>query len=66
MMVIVLLALDAAQPPAAGTELVTVYVPSELAERFTTPEELITKPAVEVNVPPMPPPVNVGEELVPP
>ncbi len=59
-------ATTAAHPPEAAIVLVTVYVPGVLAERFTTPvAPLMLKPAVDVNVPAVPPPLNVGEGFTP-
>jgi hypothetical protein len=55
-------AIAAEHPPDAAIVLVTVYVPTVLPDKFTTPvAALILKPAVEVNVPATPPPLNVGE-----
>ena len=54
------------QPPNAEIVFVTVYVPGVLAVKFTAPVvELILKPDVEVNVPATPPPLNVGDGLLP-
>ena len=59
-------ALAPGQPPDAATVFVTVYVPGVLDAKFTRPVlELITKPAVDVNIPALPPPVNVGEGSTP-
>ena len=45
---------------------VTIYVPGVLDARLTTPvEELILNPAADVNVPATPPPLNVGDGLLP-
>jgi hypothetical protein len=45
---------------------VTVYEPGVLDARFTSPvAELITSPAVELNVPATPPPLYVGKGLTP-
>ena len=63
-MVMVAVATTAAHPPEAAMVLVTVYVPAVLPDRLTTPvEALILKPAVEVNTPATPPPLNVGDGL---
>ena len=63
---IVEVAVAAGHPPAAGFVFVTVYVPGVLPARLTTPVVALTNtnPAVEVNVPAVPPPLNVGEGLV--
>jgi hypothetical protein len=51
--------LYAAQPPAAATVYVTVYVPAVLVDGVIAPvEALIDNPAVDENVPPVVP-VNV-------
>ena len=52
-------------PPDAAIVFVTVYVPGVLADKLTCPVEVLTKtnPAVELNVPATPPPLNVGEGL---
>ena len=56
----------AGQPLPEAMVFVTVYVPAVLASKSTTPvTPSITKPAVELNVPGMPPPVNVGLGSVP-
>lgn len=62
-MVMLAVALTAGHPPDAGIEFVMVYVPGVLAERSTCPLEVLTKtrPAVDENVPAVPPPLNVGE-----
>jgi hypothetical protein len=55
---------SAGQPPDAVIVFVTVYVPAVLAERSTCPLVGLTntKPAGDdVNVPALPPPLNVGE-----
>jgi hypothetical protein len=50
-------------PPDAAIVLVTVYVPAVLADKFTTPVDVLTKtkPAEEEKVPATPPPLNVGD-----
>ena len=59
--VIVVVAVSAGQGPDTGTILVTVYVPGVLADKFTRPVfELMFNPAVDVNVPALPPPINIG------
>jgi hypothetical protein len=64
-MVIVAVAETEGQPPEAAIVFVTVYVPGVLAARSTCPVEVLTNtnPAVELNVPADPPPLNVGEGL---
>ena len=56
-------AVTAAHPPEAAMVFVTVYVPGVLADKFTCPVNVLVKtnPAVEENVPAVPPPLNVGE-----
>ncbi len=51
------------QPPEAAIVFVTVKKPDELAARSTCPVAELTKtnPAVDVNVPATPPPLNVGK-----
>jgi hypothetical protein len=59
-------AVTAGHPPDAVIVFVTVYVPAVLAERFTTPVEVLTNtsPAADAeNVPATPPPEKVGEGL---
>ena len=67
MIVILAVAVAAAQEPDAAIEFVTVYVPAVLAARSISPVFALTKtnPEVELNVPAVPPEVNVGEGLVP-
>jgi hypothetical protein len=52
-------------PPAAGNVFVTIYDPGVLADIFILPVEVLinTRPAVDENVPAIPPPLNVGEGL---
>ena len=58
----VAVALTAGHAPEAGMVLVTVYVPGVLAAKFTRPvAAVMLNPAVDVNVPAVPPPLNVGE-----
>lgn len=66
-MVMLAVALAAAHPPEAAMVLVTVYVPAVLAARSTWPVPVFTNtnPAVEENVPAVPPPLNVGNGFVP-
>jgi hypothetical protein len=53
-MVILALVVNAAQPPAAATVYVTVYIPTVDVARVTAPVlALITSPAVDVYVPPV-------------
>ena len=61
-------AVAAAHPPDAAIVFVTVYVPGVLVERFTSPVDTLTKfnPAVDENVPAVPPPLNVGKGFVAP
>jgi hypothetical protein len=64
--VILEVAVTAGQPLAAAIVFVTVYVPAVLAERFTTPVDVLTKtnPAADAeNAPATPPPEKVGEGL---
>ena len=58
-------AVTAAHPPEAAIVFVTVYVPGVLADKLTCPVLVLTNtnPAVELNVPALPPPLNVGEGL---
>lgn len=66
LIVIELVCVTEEQPLAAAIVLVTVKVPAELPERLTKPEvEFINRPEVAVNVPATPPPVNVGNGLLP-
>ena len=62
-MVMFAVAVTAGHPPDAAIVFVIVYVPGVLAERFTCPVAVLTKtnPAVEENVPAVPPPLNVGD-----
>ena len=65
LIVIVEVAVTIGQPPEAAIVFVMVYVPAVLASKLTTPvAALILNPAVEVNVPAIPPPLNVGEGLL--
>jgi hypothetical protein len=56
-------AIAAGHPPDAAIVFVTVYVPTVLADKFTTPVDVLTKtkPTEEEKVPATPPPLNVGE-----
>ena len=60
---IVAVAVTEGHPPDATIVFVTVYVPGVLADKFTCPVAVLTKtnPAVEENVPAVPPPLNVGD-----
>jgi len=64
--VILLDALTATQPPPAGIVLTTVYMPGVLADRSTCPvSELIkTRPGVDENRPATPPGLKVGKGSV--
>ena len=58
--VILVVAMTGAQPPAAGVAYVTVYTPGVLPDGVIAPvDELMIKPAVEENDPPKYPPVPV-------
>jgi hypothetical protein len=61
-MVIVFVALAAAQPPPAAMLFVIVYVPGVLVERSISPVALLvkTKPVDELNTPALDPVGNVG------
>jgi hypothetical protein len=63
--VTVAVAVAAAHPPLAVIEFVTVYVPAVLADKLICPVFALTNtnPAVEVNVPALPEPMNVGDGL---
>ena len=67
LIVIELVAVTKAQPPAAAMVLVTVYVPAVLAERSTRPVAVFkkTSPVVEEKIPATPPPLKVGVGSVP-
>ena len=65
-MVILEVDVTAEQPEAAAIVFVTVYVPAVLADKSTIPEDaLIINPAVELNNPATPPPLNVGDGSTP-
>jgi hypothetical protein len=67
LMVTVVVAVAAAQPPEAATVFVTVKVPAVLADRSMTPVEgFITRPVVDENVPAVAPAASTGAGLVPP
>jgi hypothetical protein len=65
--VIVFVAVTMPHPPAAAIVFVTVYVPATLADKSTWPVAGLTKtrPAVDVNRPATPPPLNVGNGSTP-
>ena len=59
-------AVTAPHPPEAAIVLVTVYMLGVLAAKFTNPvPPAITIPAVELNIPAVPPPLNAGDGFVP-
>ena len=64
--VISLVAVTTAQPPAAAIVLVTVYIPGVLADKLISPEAAFTntKPAEDEKTPAPPPPLNVGKGLI--
>jgi hypothetical protein len=65
-MVTLNVAITDGHPLADAIVLVTVYVPAVLAAKLIKPVlEFILNPAGAVNVPATPPPVKVGEGLLP-
>ncbi len=64
----VVLAVAARQLPLAGIVFITVYVPTELADRLISPVMLFikTNPAgLDVNAPALAPGANIGNGLFP-
>lgn len=63
---VIVMVVESVFPQLPPTVLITVYVPAVLAERSTRPvEALMLNPAVELNVPAVPPAANTGEGSVP-